>query len=48
MPWEIAKYIANMLEEMQIVTDEHDLNCIVDALMEDAELRIALENEYGN
>lgn len=48
MPWEIAKYIANMLAEMQIVTNEYDLNCFADALMEDADLRIALENEYRN
>ena len=37
-----------MIKDMNLITDEHDLNCLIDALIEDVDLRCALENEFKN
>ena len=46
MSYEIARYITDILDDMQIVTNEHDLNCVLDALMNDVILGLMLEDEY--
>ena len=35
MDYDLAREITNLLEDMQIVTNEHDANEVMDALMEE-------------
>lgn len=35
MDYDLAREITNLLEDMQIITNEHDANEVMDALMEE-------------